>query len=219
MEKKIKILLNGPYEVSGLVPLNVTEIISDSNGVAKKLEKKQDYTVEETYLLCRCGKSTNKPFCTGHHKKEFNGTETAGRLKYDDLAKKTLGADLNLKSVKSLCSGARFCIHTGGIKNLVKNSHEEKSKELIKEKVSHCISGCLTLEDKEGKSLEPRLEQEISAIIDSYKKTDGPLWVKGNIKIEDSNGLSYEKRNRIALCRCGKSRNKPFCDGAHSESC
>lgn len=43
----------------------------------------------------------------------------------------------------------------------------------------------------------------------------GPIYVKGNIKIVSSTGLPYEQRNRVTLCRCGESRNKPFCDTMH----
>ena len=45
--------------------------------------------------------------------------------------------------------------------------------------------------------------------------TSGPIWVKGGIPIESADGTEYETRNRVTLCRCGQSKNKPFCDGAH----
>ena len=44
----------------------------------------------------------------------------------------------------------------------------------------------------------------------------GPIWVKGGIRIEGADGKSYEIRNRVTLCRCGQSSNKPFCDGTHA---
>jgi CDGSH-type Zn-finger protein len=50
---------------------------------------------------------------------------------------------------------------------------------------------------------------------ESDKRVSGPIWVKDNIDIISSDGKLYEKRNRITLCRCGKSNNKPFCDGVH----
>ncbi|HUS98844.1 MAG TPA: CDGSH iron-sulfur domain-containing protein [Candidatus Thermoplasmatota archaeon] len=43
----------------------------------------------------------------------------------------------------------------------------------------------------------------------------GPIWIRGGIPIESANGSPYIKRNRITLCRCGKSKNKPFCDSSH----
>lgn len=52
---------------------------------------------------------------------------------------------------------------------------------------------------------------------DSEAGVSGPLWFKGGIQIESSSGFFYEKRNRVTLCHCGASRNKPFCDSSHIE--
>jgi CDGSH-type Zn-finger protein len=46
---------------------------------------------------------------------------------------------------------------------------------------------------------------------------DGALWVSGSIPIERSDGQPFEARNRVMLCRCGNSKNKPLCDGTHKE--
>jgi CDGSH-type Zn-finger protein len=46
---------------------------------------------------------------------------------------------------------------------------------------------------------------------------DGPLWVRGGVRITGSDGRDYEVRNRATLCRCGASSNKPFCDGTHKK--
>ena len=45
----------------------------------------------------------------------------------------------------------------------------------------------------------------------------GPIWVRGGITVESADGREYEVRNRVTLCRCGQSSNKPFCDGSHVE--
>jgi CDGSH-type Zn-finger protein len=39
--------------------------------------------------------------------------------------------------------------------------------------------------------------------------------VRGCIPIESADGTLWETRNRVTLCRCGKSQNMPFCDGSH----
>ncbi|MHC4955217.1 MAG: CDGSH iron-sulfur domain-containing protein [Planctomycetota bacterium] len=46
---------------------------------------------------------------------------------------------------------------------------------------------------------------------------NGPLLVKGDLALTDSAGKPYdiEGKPSVALCRCGQSANKPFCDGAH----
>ena len=46
---------------------------------------------------------------------------------------------------------------------------------------------------------------------------DGPLWVRGGVRVDAADGEPYEVRNRVTLCRCGASENKPFCDGTHQD--
>ncbi|MBO8171758.1 MAG: CDGSH iron-sulfur domain-containing protein [Bacillaceae bacterium] len=50
----------------------------------------------------------------------------------------------------------------------------------------------------------------------TIKKMDnGPLQVKGEVRLEDGKGNTYDVKDTFFLCRCGHSANKPFCDGAH----
>jgi CDGSH-type Zn-finger protein len=46
---------------------------------------------------------------------------------------------------------------------------------------------------------------------------NGPLFVSGGVPIERADGEPMELSNRVTLCRCGRSSNKPLCDGTHSE--
>ena len=51
-------------------------------------------------------------------------------------------------------------------------------------------------------------------VITPYR--DGPLLVRGDFRVQDQEGNEIEpRRETIALCRCGKSRTRPFCDGSH----
>ena len=43
----------------------------------------------------------------------------------------------------------------------------------------------------------------------------GALWVTGGVPITRADGQPFETRNRVTLCRCGQSSNKPLCDGTH----
>ena len=53
-----------------------------------------------------------------------------------------------------------------------------------------------------------------AVVITAYR--DGPLVVRGPVELLDSSGKPIEsRRTPIALCRCGKSRISPFCDGTH----
>lgn len=49
-------------------------------------------------------------------------------------------------------------------------------------------------------------------------KPDGPLMVEGPVRIELARGEALDVTERVALCRCGSSRNKPFCDGSHKRA-
>ena len=52
------------------------------------------------------------------------------------------------------------------------------------------------------------------ATITPYR--DGPLLVRGPFRLEDMHGNEiFVERDTVALCRCGKSRSRPFCDGSH----
>jgi CDGSH-type Zn-finger protein len=66
--------------------------------------------------------------------------------------------------------------------------------------------------------LEPHFEPSIGLVQDTAKCVSGPLWLRGGVRVVSSDGSSYESRNRVALCRCGASGNKPFCDGSHVAS-
>lgn len=67
-----------------------------------------------------------------------------------------------------------------------------------------------------GESIEPKYEPAVVLIEDPGKGCSGPLWVRGGVQIVGADGFAYEVRNRVTLCRCGASQNKPFCDGSHA---
>ena len=75
---RITVSRNGPYLVEGAVPLANQTIESDSEGGSREWLQGQPFEVTEVYRLCRCGQSSNKPFCDSTHLKVgFDGTETA----------------------------------------------------------------------------------------------------------------------------------------------
>ena len=57
--------------------------------------------------------------------------------------------------------------------------------------------------------------ETVTTEITSDGPIDGPLWVTGHIPVERADGQPMETRNRVTLCNCGKSKNKPLCDGSH----
>lgn len=218
-EMKIKVLKNGPYQVTGKIPLNLLKLVPNAKGFSLSYEKVKDYPEQEAYSLCRCGSSKNKPFCDGSHNEGFDGAETAGHKTYKEMAKLIEGKyDLNLLDAEELCARARFCDVKSGTWNLVENGFTEETQEWVKQQCADCPAGRLTAVTKEGKVLEPELAKELSLLDDTAVAVRGPIWVKGGIAVEDEHGKIYPVRNRVTLCRCGKSTNKPFCNGNHMKN-
>ena len=216
-KRRIKVVKDGPYLVSGSVPLSTAVILSDEEGMPIRWELKGLYPEKETYALCRCGQSTNKPFCDGTHARiGFDGTETASRKKYLEQAETISGPDLILTDAEKLCAVARFCHRAGDAWTLTEKSDDPRSKKIAIEEACACPSGRLVAWDKKsGTPMEPEFEPSINLIENPETKISGPIWVKGCLPIESSDGTEYEIRNRVTLCRCGRSENKPFCDGTH----
>lgn len=217
-EKKIIVNKDGPYLILGDIPLNVEIITNNKEGFSWDWKKGKTFETKSECYLCRCGQSTNKPFCDGTHTKiHFNGKETASRIPYDKQAQQMDGKTLVLSDTENLCAFARFCDPAGKIWNLIENTDDPKARELVIREAMHCPSGRLTLHDKKtGNEIEDKLPPSIGIIEDPPIKCSGPLWIRGKITIESSDGTQYEKRNRVTLCRCGASGNKPFCDGSHA---
>ena len=212
---RIKVKKDGPYVVTGGVPLVKMVVVPDSDGRPLAWREVSRYPAREAYSLCRCGGSKIKPFCDGAHAKNgFDGTETATREPYLNNVKEFKGPELTLLDNKPLCIGAGFCDRAGGIWNLAVRSDDPEYKEITIEEAANCPSGRLVLLDKEGKLIEPPYEPSI-VVVEDAEGYEGPLWVRGGVEIESCDGHVYETRNRVSLCQCGKSENKPLCDGSH----
>jgi CDGSH-type Zn-finger protein len=218
-EKKgrIKVLPEGPYQVSGNIPLSKWTIVCDEKGYSHHWEESMKYPDQEQYLLCRCGQSRNKPFCDGTHTQiEWDSRETARRGKYMEQAKLLRGPDLELTDYIRLCSKARFCERAKGIWKLTKKSNDPEARAIAIEEAGNCPSGRLVVWDKAtGLPIEPDFEPSLVIVEDPEAKVSGPIWVRGGIPVEGTDGTEYEVRNRVTLCRCGRSENKPFCDATH----
>lgn len=213
----IQVSKNGPYLVSGAVPLSEEIIRYDAQHDICHWQQGKVFPRQERYALCRCGQSSNKPFCDGTHSKmPFDGAETAGHASYDVLAEVIEGPGLRLSDAKVLCASARFCHRAGGIWKLIQTSDRQRDKTIAIEEAGDCPSGRLVVSDKTTKKpIEPPFEPSIVAIEDPSMRINGPLWVRGGIPVVSADGSVYERRNRLTLCRCGKSKRKPFCDSSH----
>jgi CDGSH-type Zn-finger protein len=217
-EPHIAITKNGPYVVTGL-PLSEQAIGVDADGNSTTWVQLRSHCTDGRYALCRCGQSANKPFCDGTHAHVgFDGTETASRRSFAQDASVIDGPTMELSDDQPLCAFARFCDGHGGIWKLTGETDNPRTRVIVAQQASHCPSGRLVIKDKQQDDtiLEPDLGQSIVLIEDPQQNASGPIWVRGGVRITSADGFVHETRNRVTLCRCGRSANKPFCDGTHA---
>ncbi|MEO5928795.1 MAG: CDGSH iron-sulfur domain-containing protein [Candidatus Kapaibacterium sp.] len=90
---------------------------------------------------------------------------------------------------------------------------EHAAADRIAEVVMTCPTGALHFERLDGGAPEPVPEENTIMVA-----ADGPLFVRGAIEVIGEDGQVLLKDTRVALCRCGGSGNKPFCDGSHKKN-
>jgi CDGSH-type Zn-finger protein len=215
---RITVSKNGPYFVDGRVPFTVESIVPDAQGESEGWRVDSHLDDHERCGLCRCGESKIKPLCDGSHVAAgFDGTETASHSAYDDAADVVEGPRVTLADQKDLCADARFCHRRGTVWHRVLEDSDE-AQTIVAEESGLCPSGRYTALDREtGAPSEPQFAPSIAFVQDVASSVSGPIWVRGGIEVEAADGEPYEIRNRVTLCRCGQSKNKPFCDGSHIE--
>ena len=217
MEKKqphIRIMKDGPYIVSGSVPISEKIIIPRGKGYV--YEDGEPLPQRAVYSLCRCGKTKTPPFCDGSHVADhFDGTETACKTDYMSRAARIDGAGLDLLD-DGRCAFARFCHREDGDAwELAEDSASEYHRSEAIIAANECPAGRLTAVEKDGTVHEPVYEPGIEILQDPEEHVSCGIFVKGGVPIESADGSRYEVRDRVVLCRCGYSGNKPFCDSRH----
>jgi len=218
---RIRVKLGGPYVVEGDIPLvKKTQIVSEY-GEPINWRKDADLKGGESYELCRCGHSKDKPYCDASHCEfDFDGTEAAPTSTFAERARvDDKGVGIIVKSDFSLCMDSGFCGNRlTKIKKMVADTAEPKIRAEIMAMIDRCPSGTYTYSmDKDSPDVEADLPMQIAQTVEitQYGPIEGPLWVTGNIPIERSDGKPFETRNRVTLCNCGESKIKPLCDGTH----
>lgn len=201
---------NGPYIVDGGIPLVRKSIVHSEWREPLTWRKESSIPTGEMYRLCRCGQSANKPFCDSSHERiGFNGRETALTDPSADRRMSLEGERITVTDDQQLCIHASFCIHReDSVWDLLERSADSGARFKLMQMVERCPSGRLGYEVDTG-PLEPDLPKAIAVT------KNGPYWVTGGISIRLSDGRMLEQRNRVTLCRCGKSSMKPLCDGTH----
>ena len=220
-EQKIQIQPNGPYLVHGDTPLVRKQQVTSEHGEPMTWQKTEEVETKETYALCRCGESNNKPFCDGTHvKTEFDGTETAATDKYEDrkiVHENSTG--IVIKRDYSVCAESGFCgDRLANIEKLAELTDDSTVRAKVMAMIERCPSGSYTYAlTEDAEDIESDLPRQIAVTTEmtSEGPIAGPLWVTGEILVERADGQPMEVRNRVTLCRCGQSKNKPLCDGTH----
>ena len=124
---------------------------------------------------------------------------------------------MSLTDAEDLCAFARFCDPKGRIWNLVNRTDDPAARKDFVQEACDCPSGRLVAWDNAtGKPIEPKFEPSAALVEDPAKNCSGPVWLRGGVQVVAADGFEYEVRNRVTLCRCGASQNKPFCDGQHA---
>jgi CDGSH-type Zn-finger protein len=191
---------NGPYHVTNL------DTIAGLYGAAT-------HSTAASVRLCRCGGSTNKPFCDGTHR--TNGFSDAKDPERTPDRRENYPAEgVTIHDNRGICAHAGRC--TDGLSAVFRLKQEPwidpgaASPAEITATIDQCPSGALSftidgVEHRDGAG-EPLV---------GYVP-NGPYVVRGGgatlAGAEFGEGASPR---RFALCRCGKSQNKPFCSGAH----
>lgn len=193
----IKAAQDGPYIVKDL------QNFSNRNGAKE---------CKEAMGLCRCGQSANKPYCDGTHKKIGFSSENqldSGKDRLDTYQ----GKKITIHDNRSICAHAGYC--TDGLPAVFRHRQDPfvdpdgAGITDIIEIINQCPSGALsyTIED-EG---ETRVISDASIFI----APNGPYVVKGKAVLLDTVKGQGASESLCTLCRCGASKNKPFCDGSH----
>jgi CDGSH-type Zn-finger protein len=220
-DKRILVRKNGPYLVRGQVPLACKVQVVSEYGEPLAWRKYGILQVPDPYTLCRCGQSREKPFCDGRHRGiSFDGTETADTgVTADRQIVCQGGTHIVVKYDDDLCMGAGFCANRATrIGRMVPETGDTAVRSQVIAMVERCPSGALTYAiEEEQPDIEPDYPQQVAVVteITSEGPIDGPLWVTGGIRVDRADGQSFETRNRVTLCRCGRSKSMPLCDGTH----
>ncbi len=192
--------VNGPLVVKG-----VTSI---------KAQDGSDIEIKEIMALCRCGASKNKPFCDGAHN-EVSFKSRGGKAAGLDKLLTYEGAEASVSFNPRLCSHAAEC---GRLANNIFNPAQKPwiqpdngTRAEVEAVVAACPSGALALLENGTRQhmLADRAQIEV--------EKNGPYWATGFVLPTDPQGEGMTEE-KFVLCRCGKSGNKPYCDGAHRDA-
>ncbi len=162
--------------------------------------------------LCRCGGSANKPFCDGTHQSNgFSGANLADQS--SDKLQNYPAKGITIHDNRSICAHAGHC--TNGLDAVFKYKTEPwidpagDVAEKIIETIRACPSGALSY------SIDGVTGEDVPAQPTITVAKDGPYEIVGSVELIAQSWAKGASKEHYTLCRCGASKNKPFCDGSH----
>jgi CDGSH-type Zn-finger protein/ferredoxin len=199
MKSKLTPLTNGPLQ------LTTDKRIIVKDGVPLQ--------VDGTVLLCTCGRSGSKPICDFTHVSVDFSSE---REIDEEILQEYPGQEITVYFNRSICSGAGACVR--GLPSVFKSGDssnwifpDEDTADRIIERVKACPSGALSYRIGDGDVVVEEGAQEQITVV-----KDGPYNVEG-VALDSPHAPTHGSASKYALCRCGFSQNKPFCDYSHAE--
>jgi len=195
---KITCAPSGPY------------LLADGSGVRRASGK--TWPAAPSVALCRCGGSSNKPFCDGTHGKNgFRDDNTADPAKNRRNA--YAGKRITIFDNRAICAHAAFC--TDELKSVFRHHDtpwidpDGAEVDRVIATIRKCPSGALSYAI-DGVKAEPPRRAPMVTVTDH-----GPYAVTGGIELVGVKLGAGASPEHYTLCRCGASKNKPFCDGSH----
>lgn len=199
----ITCLPNGPYLLKCEEPTTVSLTFTDG--------KNEAVSAGSAVALCRCGGSKNKPYCDGSHRNNgFSDEKTADGSQ--DRRNSYSGSRITIHDNRGICAHAGYC--TDNLNAVFRMGEEPwidpdgATVEAIIDVVKNCPSGALGYSVGDTEYRHSPLGPEVVVI------KDGPYRVGDAELVGQPLGRGLTS-GRYTLCRCGASKNKPFCDGSH----
>ncbi len=167
---------------------------------------------EKGVALCRCGGSRNKPFCDGTHRKNgFSDANHADAAK--DKRDVYAGKRITIFDNRALCAHAGHC--TDGLASVFRMRSEPwidadgAAVQQIIDTIRRCPSGALSYAIDGVEATAQRGSPKVTVT------DNGPYALSGGVELAGVKFGDGASREHYTLCRCGASKNKPFCDGSH----
>jgi CDGSH-type Zn-finger protein len=164
--------------------------------------------------LCRCGGSKKKPFCDGTHRTNgFSDKNLADPAK--NRREAYAGKRITILDNRAVCAHAAYC--TDELAAVFRHRDDPwivpdgASLDEIISTIKKCPSGALSYAIDGVEAKPPARAPAITVT------SNGPYAVTGGIELVGVKFGDGASREHYTLCRCGASKNKPFCDGSHWE--